>query len=77
MLCDKKIPLRLKGKVYHTVVRLVLLYGAECWPVKKPQVERVMIVEMRMMRWMCGHMTLDRVRNVVIIDRVRVAPIGG
>lgn len=47
------------------------------WPVKKPQVQRVMIVEMRMMRWTCGHTTLDRVKNVVIIDRVRLAPIGG
>jgi len=30
MLCDKKVPLGLKAKVYHTVVRLTVLYASEC-----------------------------------------------
>ena len=30
VLCDRRIPLRLKGRVYHMIVRLALLYGAEC-----------------------------------------------
>ena len=34
VLCDMRIPLRLKGKVYRMIVRPALLYGAECWPVK-------------------------------------------
>jgi hypothetical protein len=33
------------------------------------------VPEMRMLRWMCGHMRKDRVRNDDIRDRVRVAPI--
>ena len=28
-----------------------------------------------MLRWMCGHTRLDRIRNVVIREKVRVAPI--
>jgi len=35
VLCDKKIPLKLKGRVYRVVVRPTLLYGAECWPTKR------------------------------------------
>ncbi|KAF3657255.1 Potassium transporter 7 [Capsicum annuum] len=32
VLCDKKVPPKLKGKFYRVVVRSALLYGAECWP---------------------------------------------
>jgi len=30
VLCDKRMSVRLKGKVYHTVVRPAILYGSEC-----------------------------------------------
>jgi len=48
VLCDKRMPVRLKGKVYHMVVRPAVLYGAKCWPIKKTQVQKLMVVEMRM-----------------------------
>jgi len=38
VLCYRRIPLRLKGRVYRMVVRLTLLYGAECWSTKKSHV---------------------------------------
>ena len=34
-----------------------------------------MVAEIRMIRWMCGYTRLDRIRNVVIRERVRVTPI--
>ena len=34
VLCDKKVPLKLKGKFYRTAVRPAMLYGTECWAVK-------------------------------------------
>ena len=35
VLCDRKVPLKLKGKFYKGVVRPALLYGAECWATTK------------------------------------------
>ena len=55
------------------VVRSALLYGAECWPIKKSQVHRMKVVEMRMIRWMCGHTRLDKIRNEVIRSKIGVA----
>jgi len=76
VLCDKRVPLGLKGKVYHMVVRPAILYGSECWPLKKIQVQRLTVAEMRMLRWICDYTRMDRIRNGVIRDLVKVAPIG-
>jgi len=66
----------LKGRLYRMVVRPAVLYGSECWPLKKTQVQRLTLAEMRMIRWMCGYTRIDRIRNGVIRDFVKVAPIG-
>ena len=75
VLCDKRVPLGLKGKVYRVVVRPAVLYSSECWPLKKTQVQRLRVADMRMVRWMCGFTRMDRVRNCVIRDLAKVAPI--
>ncbi|PHT72171.1 hypothetical protein T459_22956 [Capsicum annuum] len=50
IFCDKKVPLRLKGTFYRVVIRSDLLYGAECWPVKKTHIQKMKVAEMRMLR---------------------------
>ena len=52
-----------------------MLYGAECWPTKFRHVQQLSVAEMCMLRWICGHARMDRVRNDDIRDRLGVAPI--
>jgi hypothetical protein len=35
VLCDTRVPLKLKGKFYRTAIRPAMLYGTEYWPSKK------------------------------------------
>jgi len=51
------------------------MYDSECWALKKTQIQRLLVAEMRMTRWICGYTRLDRIRNEVIRDQVKVAPI--
>jgi len=76
VLCDRKIPLKLKGKFYRTAVRPAMLYGSECWAVKGQQEHKMGVAEMRMLRWMSGHTRKDKIRNDCVRKKVGVADIG-
>jgi hypothetical protein len=51
-----------------------MLYGAECWPTRR-HVQQLSIAEMRMLRWICGHIRRDRVRNDDIRERLGMTPV--
>ena len=69
------MPQKLKSKFYRTAIRLAMLYGAECWPTKKRHIQQLSVAEMRILRWFCGHIRKDRVRNEAIPKKIGVAPI--
>ncbi|KAK6745004.1 hypothetical protein RB195_011613 [Necator americanus] len=76
-LCDKKVPVRLKSKIYRTVVRPVnlRLHGCECWPTTKA-LERVLhAMEMRMLRWTIGVTLKEKVSNDAVRSIFGVVPI--
>ena len=75
LLCDRNVPLKLKGKFYKMVVRPAMLYGAECWPLKEKHNTKLSVAEMRMLRWMSGFTLRDRIRNEHIREKVGVAPV--
>ena len=50
VLYDRRIPIKLKGKIYGTPIRLVMPYGIECWIVKKQLIHKMSVDEMRMLR---------------------------
>ena len=64
--------MKLKGKVYKTVVRPALLYGAETWTTTRGQEARLEVNEMRMLRWMCRVTRRDKIRNEHIRGTTRV-----
>ena len=72
VLCDKRMPVKLKGKVYRTVVRPAMLYGAETLATTKRQESRIEVNEMMMLRWMCGVTRKDKIRNEHIRGTTKV-----
>ncbi|KAK8934147.1 hypothetical protein KSP39_PZI014701 [Platanthera zijinensis] len=52
-----------------------MLYSSECWAVNCVHEQKMRVAEMRMLRWMCGLMRLDKIRNESIRDKIGVAPI--
>ena len=34
---DKKVPVKLKSKLYKTLVRHAMVYGSECWALRKQE----------------------------------------
>lgn len=60
---------------YRVLVKLTMLYGAECWSVKNSDVQKMKVVEIKMLRWIYEHTDIDKIRNEDIRDRARVAPV--
>ena len=50
VLCDPRVPLKVKGKFYRTAIRPAMLYGTEYWSTKRRHVQQLSVAEMRMLR---------------------------
>ena len=46
ILCDKRVPQKLKGKFYRMAVRPAMLYGAEYCPTKRRHVQQLGVAKM-------------------------------
>ena len=54
VICDRRLPARVKGKVYSSVVRPAMVYGLGTVAVTKKQVEEMEVTEMKMLRFAMG-----------------------
>ena len=54
VICDRRLPARVKRKVYSSVVRPVMVYGLESVVVTKKQVEEREVPEMKILRFAIG-----------------------
>ena len=75
VICDKKVPVKLKHKIYKTVIRPTMTYGAECWTMKKKDEMLMNKTEMRMLRWIQGVSLREHKRNEEIREAATVQPI--
>ena len=57
----KKVPVKLKSKMYKTVDRQAMVYGSECWALCKQEEQRLHTTEMKMLRWGQGKTRNDRI----------------
>ncbi|KAK3571170.1 hypothetical protein QTP86_003655 [Hemibagrus guttatus] len=76
VLCDRKISVRIKGKVYRTVVRSAMLYGLETVSLRKRQESELEVAELKMLRFSLGVTRLDRIRNEYIRGTAHVGRLG-
>ena len=52
VMCDKKMPIQIKDKIYKTTVKPEMTQGFECWAIKKKDPKnKLHNTDMRMMRW--------------------------
>ena len=63
VLCDRRVGIKLKGKVHKALVRPAMMYGAETWAIKKTQEKKLDVAEMKMLRWMCGVTRRDKIKE--------------
>ena len=76
VICDRRLPARVKGKVYGLVVRPAMVYGLEMVAVTKKQVEEMEVAEMKMLRFAMRVTRKDKIRNEHIRRTVKVERLG-
>ena len=76
VMYDRRLPARVKGKVYSSVVRPAMVYGLETMAVTKKQVEEMEVAEMKMLRFAMGVTRKDKIRNEHIRSTIKVERLG-
>ena len=76
VICDRRLPARVKGKVYSSVVRPAMVYGLETVAVTKKQVKEMEVAEIKMLSFAMGATRKDKIRNEYIRSTVMVERLG-
>ncbi|CAG4974788.1 unnamed protein product [Parnassius apollo] len=69
------MPNKIRGNVYKRAVRLALLYGSECWPMRRTDEQKIHLTEMKMRLWRGGVSRKDKMRNDYIRGSFKVATV--
>ena len=66
VICDRRVPARVKGKVYKVAVKAAMLYGLETVALTKRQEAEMEVAELKMLRFSLGVTRMDKIRNEYI-----------
>ncbi|KAI5106867.1 hypothetical protein C0J45_2505, partial [Silurus meridionalis] len=77
VICDRRVSVRVKGKVYRTVVRPEMLYELETVTLSKRQEVELEVAELKQFfMFSLGVTTMDRIRNEFIRGTAHVGCFG-
>ena len=76
VICNRRLPARVKGKVCNLVVIPAMVYGLETVAVTKKQVEEMEVAEMKILSFVMGVTRKDKIRNEYIKGTVKVERLG-
>ena len=76
VICDRRLPARVKGKVYSSMVRPTMVYGLGTVAVTKKQVEEMEVAEIKMLKFAMGVTRKDKIRNEHTKSTVKVERLG-
>ena len=76
VICDRRVPARVKGKVYKVTVRPAILYGLETVALTKRQEAEMEVAELKMLRFSLGVTRKDKIRNEYIRGTAQVRRFG-
>ena len=72
---NRYINIMTRGKIFNVCVGSVLLYGSECWAMRKKDKARLERNDRAMLRWICGVKISDRVSVDSLYQRLEIAPL--
>ena len=76
VICYRRLPARVKGKVYSSVVRPTMVYGLETMAVTKKPVKEMEVAEMKMLRFAMGVTRKDKIKNEYIRSTIKIEQLG-
>ena len=76
VICDRRLPARVKGNVYSSVVSPAIVYGLGTVAVTKKQVKEMEVAEMKMLKFAMGMTRKDKIGNNYISGTVKVERLG-
>ena len=76
VICDRRVPARVKGVVYRMAVRPAMLYGLETVALTKRRETEMEVTELKMLRLSLGVTRMDKSRNEYIRGTAQVGRFG-